>query len=159
MLDRLLPRVQTSPTHMDSEWRAHGSKVCQFLSGLSSPMCQWPIIYVGWRNGICTPDTLIRGLDAVLCPFVRNKTWLMLSESKKLISFLDKKNWLFFFKKILWISEWVYLMWWTFSVFIRFRWKIMMLSLTQQKFPSFIGPRGKQSLVDDVTLQLSFVRQ
>ena len=96
MLDRLLPRVQTSPTHMDSEWRAPVSKVCQFLSGLSLPMCvcdQWPIIYMGWRSGICTPPTLIRGLDAVLCPFVINKTWSILKKSKKLtsVSFLDKK--------------------------------------------------------------------
>ena len=118
MLDRLLPRVQTSPTHMDSEWRAPVSKVCQFLSGLSSPMCvcdQWPIIYMGWRSGICTPPTLIRGLDAVLCPFVINKTWLILKNPRNWLALvsLTKKCWIFA-KKIHWISEWVYLMWWTF---------------------------------------------
>ena len=38
--------------------------------------------------------TLIRGLDAVLCPFVINKTWSILKKSKKLtsVSFLDKKS-------------------------------------------------------------------
>ena len=76
---------------------------------------QWPIIYVGWRSGICTPPTLIRGLDAVLCPFVINKTWSILKKSKKLtsVSFLDKKT-DESLKKILWISEWFYMMWWTF---------------------------------------------
>ena len=34
-----------------------------------------------------------------------------------------------------------------------------MVSLNQQKFPSFIGPRGKHPLVDDVTLRTAQFRK